>query len=148
MRSRYPLTFLFWFFLFFCFSEKARAHVFIWMDGVGGCHPRERAAIPVKGAVYLLAHEVHVEARKPCPCTTLWMHMHVWAETSKEPPIPGVKTIKIETGKHPEPKWRKNSKWEKYHMKKIITAESSLQLLEQDFPGCKCQQKHNPPALS
>lgn len=36
-------------------------------QGLGGCKQRKCAPIPVNGAVYLLAHEVHVEARKPCP---------------------------------------------------------------------------------
>lgn len=76
------------------------------------------------------------------------MHMHVWAETFKEPPIPGVKTIKIETGKHQSPNEERIQNEKGILPKKIITAESSLQLAEQNFPSCKCQQKLNPPALS
>lgn len=148
MRSLCPFSFF--------FSGKAKCPYFhLGRQGwEQWCQQRECAAIPVKGAVYLLAHEVHVEARKPCPWTNL-MHTHVWAETFKEPPIPGIKTIKKnfflkkrKIGKHSEPKWRKNSKWEKYLTPKIITAESSLQLAEWDFPSCRHQQKLNPLALS
>lgn len=62
--------------------------------------------------------------------------MHVWAETFKEPPIPGVKTIKIETGKHQSPNEERIQNEKGILPKKIITAESSLQLAEQNFPSC------------
>lgn len=42
----------------------------------------------------------------------------------------------------------KNSKWEKFLPKKSLQQNPSLQLEEQDFPSCKCQQKLNPPILS
>ena len=35
------------------------------------------------------------------------MHIQVWAETFKEPPIPEVKTIKIETIKSPRAQVKK-----------------------------------------
>ena len=58
-------------FPFFFFGKKSKIPIF---SCVGGCQQKKRVPIPVKGAIYLLAHEVHVEACKPCPCTTLNAH--------------------------------------------------------------------------
>lgn len=74
-----------------------------------------------KRCCFLLAHEVHVEARKLCPT-----HIHVWAETSKKPPIIGIKKTKIETGKHPESKCRELKKrkvsYQQNHYSRILFA--------------------------
>lgn len=133
MRSPCPLTFL------FLGGRKSKIPLFSFGQE-GSWWGGRRRGMPAQGVytnsckrgLYTCLLMKFMLKLVSCIHTTLWMRIQVWAETFKEPPIPEVKTIKIETRSHPEPKWRKNSQWEE-----CLTPKKSLQ----QNPLCNWQSR-------